>query len=156
MGQDSLLSFHSKMHERWKWCSHFVTSFGFSVSYSSRQMGQVSSSSDAANTFNCETSDFLGEAIKELAWVLLSVSSISSHVANVSKLPPPIVSPMDSESVEGGQPKTTSYGKGKGGARKVSGVDASRWKSTRSPVVNVEAVPLWDVKDSRSSRAGGQ
>lgn len=33
-GQVSLLSFHSRMQERWKWWSHFVIILGLSASYS--------------------------------------------------------------------------------------------------------------------------
>lgn len=33
-GHVSLLSIHSSMQQRWKWCSHLVTERGFSLSYS--------------------------------------------------------------------------------------------------------------------------
>lgn len=35
-GHVSLLSIHSRMHDKWKWCSHFVIIFGFSSSYSAQ------------------------------------------------------------------------------------------------------------------------
>ena len=44
-GQVSLLSIHSRMHARWKWCSHFVRIRGFSKSYSAwrknKAIGQI-------------------------------------------------------------------------------------------------------------------
>jgi len=120
-------------------------------------MGQASSSSvaDATGSCNFVTSDFLGETSNELAWVLQSNSSRSSHVANVPKLPRLIVSWTDSEYGDSGHPKITSYGRGAGGGRKVSGVDVFKCNSTRRPAVNAEAAPLWDVKDPCSSKAGG-
>lgn len=45
-GQLSLLSIHSYMQPKWKWWEHFVIIFGFSSVYSSRHVGQTSSSSE--------------------------------------------------------------------------------------------------------------
>lgn len=120
-------------------------------------MGQASSSSvpDTIGSFNFDFSDFVGERSKELACVLQSDSSRSSQVAKFSMLLPLTVSLKDSESVDCRHPKTTSYGKGAGGGRKVSGVDVFRFSSTMRPTVNVEAVPLRDVKFSCSSKPGG-
>lgn len=101
----------------------------------SRQIGQASSSSvaDFLDSIKFVTSDFLGERSKELDCVLESDSSRSSNVGRVSKLPPLTVSLKDSESAECGHPKTTSYGKGAGGALNVSGT--SRSKLTRTAVI---------------------
>jgi len=122
----------------------------------SRHIGQASSSvADATGSWNFVTSDFLGEKRNELAWVLQSNSSRSSHVAKVSKLLRLMISLTDLESGDCGHPKTTSYGRGTGGGRKVSGVDVFKFNSTRRPAVNAEAATLWDVKETCSSKAGG-
>lgn len=44
-GQASLLSIHSYIQPRWKWWLHFIVILGFSLLYSSRHVGQTSSSS---------------------------------------------------------------------------------------------------------------
>ena len=57
-----------------------------------------------------------------------------------------VASPRESEFVDRGQPKTTSNGRGAGGGRYVSGIDESRLKSKRNPVVSSAAALSWDFK----------
>lgn len=120
IGQVSLLSIHSRMHERWKWCLHFVIIFGFSALYSSRQVGQTSSSSIAdtlrSPDFRSSNLNFFGEARRMSETVSQSDSLTSTHVDKFSQSLPLIPSLRDSESVDCERPRTTSYGIGAGGA----------------------------------------
>lgn len=128
-------------------------------------MGQTSASSSSSALFEGELLTgldfrssipiFLADARQKPDWPF-KLESLRSTNGDPLKLLSVPGSPTESGPIGcGGHPKTASNGIGLGGGRYVSGVDISRLKSTRNPLVSAVAAPSLDVRDSCSSGKDG-